>query len=188
MLPDSVGSSLYVAVFSPGLGKQYTLKKNVYTDNTYTEIDSSGNYAQGSESFEGVSFGITQVFATPIIAMVGCSDQPRQHPVVVAQNSDMNLLISFLDEDQDPLNCLGATAVELLILESDNETVLQKSIADGHIVAVEGTINQFLVTMMAADFALLPPGEQDVQVLLSVGGANYAFNLYDALRVDPAAV
>jgi hypothetical protein len=53
---------------------------------------------------------------------------------------------------------------------------------------VAGTINQALVSLLAADLALLPPGENDGAVSFALSGINYVINIYDAIRVNPAIV
>jgi hypothetical protein len=186
MLADEVGSSLYVGLFTPLLGKTYVVKKNVYTDGTYTTIDSSGNYSQGSESFIALNT-VQQILVQNLKIMIGCQQQPRQRPVIVAINSDQTILLSFFDEWENPVDITGVSELEMSFLESDNETVLTKSLGSG-ITLVGGKINQALVTFHAADVELLNPGYNDAQIAIALDGLDYAINAYGAMNVQPSVL
>lgn len=127
------------------------------------------------------------VIAKGLKVVVGCQDQPDQHPVVFSQNSDGFILLTFEDEDGGILDISGATAIEMDFLEADGTTVLSKTLGVG-IQLVAGSYNQALVTLVAADLALLPVGENDAQVKIAVAGVNYAVNCYDALTVQASVV
>lgn len=115
--------------------------------------------------------------------IVGCEDQPDQRPVVFAQNSDGNILFSFFDEFGNIVDVSGATALALKFLQLDGQTVLTKTPTQ-----VSGQYNQLIAQLAAADLALLPPGDNDAQILFTIAGVNYAVNLYSALSVESAAV
>ena len=119
--------------------------------------------------------------------VVGCEDQPDQAPVVYPQNSDGNILLTFLDENGDIIDISGATAVEMDFLEADGSTILSKTLTSG-VQLVAGKYNQALVTLTASDFALLPVGVQDAQVKVVISSVNYVENLYDCLEIEAPAV
>lgn len=119
--------------------------------------------------------------------VVGCEDQPDQNPVIVAQNSDGNILLTFLDENGEIVDISGATAIEMSFLEADGSTILTKTLTSG-IQLVANKYNQALVSFVAADFALLPEGLNDAQVKLVISSVNYIENMYACLDVEPAAV
>lgn len=117
---------------------------------------------------------------------VGVDPQETQQ-VVVSQDSDAQFLLEFFDEDGNPLDVTAATVLSLSVLEHDGLTILVKALTTG-IALVAGINNRALVTMLAADFALLSQGNNDAEVKLSLGGVNYAFNLYAALNVQPSVI
>lgn len=118
---------------------------------------------------------------------VGIKPQRGPQQVVASQNSDVQFLLSFFDELGNPLSVTAATAIALKILEADGVTVLTKSLSGG-IALVSGINNQALVTMLAADLALLPDGESDIQIQLSLAGINYAFNFFSSMKVQLSVV
>jgi hypothetical protein len=122
-----------------------------------------------------------------LIVNVGVAPQPGQNPVVVAQNSDAQFLLSFFDENNYPYDVTGASAIEFSVLEADDLTVLSKTLVSG-ITLVSGYRNQVLVSMVAADFALLANGNNDCQVNLEINGSNYNFNLFASLNVQPSVI
>lgn len=130
---------------------------------------------------------MTVIIVQGLKIKVGCESQPDQNPVVVAQNSDANLLLSFFDDCGNPIDVTGATTLQMSFLEEDGTTLLTKSLGSG-ITLVAGKLNQAVVAMLAADFALLAVGDNNAQVKLSLSGINYAMNLYYAVTVQAPAV
>lgn len=112
---------------------------------------------------------------------------PQQvQQLVFSQDSDAKFLLTFFDDQANPIDVTAATAISISALQSDGLTVLSKGLGTG-IALVPGTNNQALVSMLAADLALLPQGDVDVEVKISLGGVNYAFNLYGGLYIEPPA-
>lgn len=173
----------YQALFTGSNQKPYLFLINGYTDDTYATIN--GSIAE--QSIGAFCTTLSPIIVQRLGIFIGCQDQPRQHPVVVAQNSDLNLLLTFVDEHGHPIDCSTATQVEISFLEADNETVLSKSLTGGQITRVEGSMNQFLVAMLAADVELLPPGDNDAQVELVMGGNTFNVNCYACVSVQPVA-
>jgi hypothetical protein len=178
-MPNIQVSNTYAVNFSGLPNKNYVFQFDVYTDGTYTVIN--GAYPEQSKS--AYSQFLTPVIVNGLKILVGCENQPRQQPVIAAQNSDANILLSFFDEWGVELNITTVALIHMSFLESDELTALVKTAT-----LVAGTINQALVSLLAADLALLPPGENDGAVSFALSGINYVINIYDAIRVNPAIV
>ncbi|CAM6004920.1 unnamed protein product [Sphagnum balticum] len=165
----------------------YYVEIHAYTSTSYATVNT--NYLGSTRSYQAVTLsgggGSSVVLVQGLKLVTGCQQQELQRPVIVAQNSDMGILISFFDECNNQVNITSATGIAMSFLESDNMTVLIKSLGSG-IALVSGTINQVLVSMLASDFALLPTGDNDAQVELVLSGLTYNFNLYSAINVQPS--
>lgn len=173
-------SNTYAAQFTGVNGNTYLFQFDVYTDGTYTAVDP----AYPEQSKTAYASFLKPVFIEGLQMIVGCENQPRQRPVVAAQNSDCNILLTFMSECGQIIDMTGITGnVVLSFLEIDELTTLAKNA-----VLVNGTINQFLVSLSAADLALLPPGENDAATSFTLAGVNSVLNIYDAIRVNPAIV
>lgn len=165
-------------------GHNYSIESLAYTDDTYTTPNSE---YPAPQVIDAQCLRTAPIIVQGLRVQVGCEDQPRQRPVVVAQNSDLNILLTFTDECGNPIDVTAATSIELSALEADGTTVLTKELGTD-IALVSGQPSQALVTMLAADFALLPTGDNDVQVTLVLSGENNVLNVYSAMSVEPAAV
>lgn len=177
---SAIGSSnSYQAKFQGKPEHPYLFIAQQFTDGTYTTP--SGN----SQSQSGICKALPPLFTNGLMIQIGCQQQPNQQPVIAAQNGDINILLSFFDEQPNPnqVDITAASTLTMSILESDGVTVLIKSLGTD-ISLVPGAVNQALVSLKAADLALLAPGENDANVQLSLAGVNYAFNLYAALLVQ----
>jgi len=167
-------SSTFVAYFTAVDQKRYVFVFNAYTDGTYAAVD--GTKAEISrDAYARVP---SPLFVQGVRIVVGCKNQPDQSPVWIAQNSDGNVLLSFFDELGNPVDVSAATGLAFKVLESDGVTILTKVPAP-----VAGVPYQLLVSLLAADLALLAPGFNDAQVFFSLAGVNYVENLAGALNV-----
>jgi hypothetical protein len=175
------GSFSYLTFFTGLPQHTYLLLVQQFTDGTYTVLDGALNL-----SHTLAAKIMAPVFIQNLKVLTGCEDQPLQRPVVVAQNSDGNVLLTFFDDNGIPVDITSATALTLSVLESDGATVLVKSLGVA-ISLVDGTINQALVSFLASDFALLPQGDNDASVALQIAGQNEVMNVYSAISIEPAS-
>jgi hypothetical protein len=178
-MPNVLVSNTYAVNFTGAPFQNYLFLFDVYTDDTYTAVN--GAYAEQSRS--GYSSVQSPLLVQGLRVMVGCENQANQKPVVIAQNSDGNIVLSFFNEWNQELDVTQATAMLLSFLEADGLTTL--AIA-GSLVA--GTINQIIVQLTAGQMALLPQGENDGAVSFTLSALPYVINLYDCLRVLPPIV
>lgn len=79
---------------------------------------------------------VLPIIASRIKVEVGCEDQPLQSPVIVSQASDLNLLLSFLDEDGSSLDISSLTALSLSFKKvrpvAQADTLAVNSVLVGH--------------------------------------------------------
>jgi len=179
-LSNVAGSFCYLFTFSGLPQHSYLVLIQAYTDNAFTIVDISK-----PEFSESVSAKILAPLITYKLKIeLGCENQPPQRPVIVAQNSDANIVLSFFDEDRNPIDITSATELEIKMMEHDNITVLIKELGAA-ISLIDGHPNQVLLEMRAADFEVLPGGDNDISVTLHLAGSTYVINLYDAINVEP---
>lgn len=171
----------YFANFQGMPQAEYLALFQTYTDGTFT----TPNGDTVSESF--IAKILAPVFVKGLEVLVGCEDQPTQKPVNFSQNSDGILLLSFVDEDGKEVDVTSATALTVSILEADATTILVKALGTG-VSLVDGSYNQALVEYDSADFALLPTGQNDIQVSLTLNGTTTVLNVYSALNIEPSAI
>lgn len=175
-LTNIVASHTYVTKFTGADQSRYVFVFNTYVDGTYAVID----YGNPEISRDAYCSFIAPVLVQGLRIEVGCADQPRQIPVTVSQISDANLLLSFFDEQGGVIDVSEATLLQVQVLEADGVTVLSKAATP-----VAGAPNQALAAFLAADLALLPAGDNDVQIRLTLAGVAYVANLYSAISVEP---
>ena len=168
----------YFAFFKGLPQKVYLLVFSQYADGTYMAAIGT------TQSLTVAAKIMAPIFVQNLSVEIGCEDQPNQQPVVVSQVSDGSILLSFFDDNGNPVDITALTAMSVSILEADAVTILSKSLGSG-ISLVDGSINQALVEFLAADFALLPTGDNDVQVSISLGGVNNSINIYDGITIEP---
>lgn len=177
------------------VGSLYSYLANFKALPQHTYMMSYQEYTAG-DYVTPVGVSVSETYAAKIMAptfirslnvSLGCENQPDQSPVIVSQNSDSNILLSFIDDNGDPVDITSLTALTMSMLEADGSTVLTKSFGSD-ISLVDGSINQALVSFDAADFALLPAGDNDAQIAITMAGQVEAINVYSAISVEPGAV
>jgi hypothetical protein len=129
---------------------------------------------------------ITPIIASGLIAVLGAEDQPVQNPITVVQTSDQNLVLSFQHPLATPADTAAATGVFLRVQKEDG-TTLAKSLGSG-ITAVAGAVGQYLVQLVSADFVLLKPGANDVQVEVDLPDGHHVMQLRSVLEVEISVV
>jgi len=129
---------------------------------------------------------ITPIIAGPLVARLGADDQPLQTPITVPQTSDQALVLSFQLPLGTAVDTSAATGVFLRIQKEDDTTLI-KSLGSG-ITAVAGAVGQYLVQLVSADFVLLKPGANDVQVEVDLPDGHHVMQLRSVLEVEISVV
>ena len=80
----------------------------------------------------------------------------------------------------------AATGVFLRVQKEDGTTLI-KSLGSG-ITAVAGAVGQYLVQLVSADFVLLKPGANDVQVEVDLPDGHHVMQLRSVLEVEISVV
>src|ERR1700722_19227135 len=99
-LANVLVSNTYAVNFTGAPNKNYLFQFDVYTDDTYTAIN--GIFAEQSKA--GASLVQSPLLVQGLKVQVGCQDQPQQRPVIIPQNSDGNVVLSFFDEYGKPVD------------------------------------------------------------------------------------
>lgn len=171
-MTNVAGSNSYLTMFTGTLQHSYLLLVQAYTDNTYTTVDTTNPEFPRS--------AIAKVMAPVLTQGIRVYAGGSESRVTVSQNSDATIILTFLDGNRCPMDITGAVSPMFNILEEDESTRMAKPC-----YFVDGSINQMMVPMLAADFALLPRGDNDANVTFSLAGQDYAFNIYNAISVQP---
>lgn len=136
----------------------------------------------GAGSFDEIYAVVTPIIASGIQFTVGCADMPAASPVKVVQISDQNLLLQFVDDNGLAVDTSQATVVALRFRKAD-ATMLEKNLSSG-ISPVAGKVGQYLVQMLAADWALLPTGDLTAQAEVDLSDGHHVMQKASAVSLE----
>ena len=183
---NAPGSNTYGAEFPPLSQHSYLFLKRVYTDASYSVLDS--NYAASSESgYAAVSVDIAAELELILKTLYEAKfmgvltgwlylegNLPPQWPAVkpaqIIQGSHATVIVRLMNATtMDPVDITGATEIKACFTNQD-WTQLELSLTGGQIQVLSGILGKVQLNLTAAQTALLAMVENEtLELLIKIG-------------------